>query len=82
MKTIFLIIALLWVNTKSQQSPIYDYQSNIIITKDFLVVKSTLGFKGRKWTHPNQKPLKMGENKFYYVLEEGLAVELTVFKYE
>lgn len=82
MKTILLIIFLLWTNTKSQQLPVYEFHSNIHITKDFLIVKSTLGFKGKEWTHPNQKPLKMGENKFYYVLQEGLAVELRIFKYE
>ena len=82
MKTTLLIIALLWPNTQPHQLPVYDNQSNIHITKDFLTVKSTLGFKGHEWSPINKDSIKIGENEFYYVLEPGLAVELKIFRYD
>lgn len=82
MRTIILLIALLWPNTESLQLHVYDNQSNIHITKDFLIVKSTLGLKGHKWTHPNKDTLKIGENEFYYVLEPGLVIQGKVIVYK
>lgn len=81
MKTIFLLIALLWPNTEKLQLPMYDNQANIIVTQDFLTIKSILGFKGHEWTHINKDTLKTGVNEFYYVLENNLAVELKIYKY-
>ena len=80
MRLTLLLIALFWQNPESPQYPARIAESNIHITKDILTVKSTLGFKGHEWTHTNRESLKIVENKFYDVLEDGLAVKLTIFK--
>lgn len=82
MRTILLLIAFLWPNTESLQLPVYDNQSNIIVTKEFLTVKCTLGFEGRKWTHSNKDTIKIGKNEFYYVLGPGLAIKGVIIRYD
>ncbi len=81
MRTILLLIALLWPNTEKLQYPVYNNQSNIQITYEYLNIKSVLGFKGHEWTVINKDTLKVGVNEFYYVLESNLAVELKIYKY-
>ena len=84
MKLLSILIILYFAAPRAMQSNFIDTnkQANIIITRNNLTVKTTLHHKLDKWTVVNNKLLKTGVNKFYFVLTEKQAINLEVINYE